>query len=187
MKKFFISSLFILISCFLYAQEWENENHAIPAEKKEEKIQKEEVVFERLQLSSPLSFVGPFDIERYKIDINLIDIDFSKKPEYKLDILAVGRAEEMRRKAGLKDIKAPTRQLQQIRSQVQVYGIRSDWSRSNDDLQFDGRRTRDGGIRNEALRDIRQPFINPYYGRFGRPYYHDYYYGTPSNYYFYRR
>lgn len=186
MKKFILFLSFVFISCFLYAQELENNNFAIPAEKKEN-VEEEEMLFERIQLNSSLSAVGPFNIERYKIDINLIDLDFSKEEDHKLDILAIGRAEEMRRRAGFKDIKAPTRQMQQIRSQVQVFRIQSDWARSNDDLQYDGRKTRDGGIRNEALKDIRQPFINPYYGRFGRPYYYDHYYGTPSNYYFYRR
>lgn len=187
MKKIFISILFLFLGIIFYGQELETGENAIPAEKS--KIEEEIPLFQTMNLVSPASRMGPFQVDRYKIHFNLIDISFSRDKETSIDILAIARAEEFERKSRIRDFKAPIRQLKQIRSQVQVFGFQSAWGRSNDNRQFDSRLTPDGGIRNEALRDIRQPFINPYpfYGGYGRPYYNDYYYSRPSSLHYYRR
>lgn len=185
MKKVFTSLLFLGFGLIIYGQELETEGHAIPSEKS--KFEAEIPLFEAMEVASPAARMGPFQVDRYKIHINLIDISFPSSQEIPIDILAMAKAQEYKKKSQMRDFKAPIRQLEQIRSEVQVFEFQIDLGRSTNNLNYDNKRTPDGGIRNEALRDIRQPFITPYpyYDRTGR--YNNSYYGRPSGLHYYRR
>jgi|GEM_PF-1152673 len=187
MKKFWIIFFVLGFSGFLFSQEIEDQRHSIPAENKA--VEEETPLFEVMDgMYAPQ--MGPFQIDRYKLHFNLLDISFpSEEKNVALDIMAIARAEEFKRKSRIRDFKPPVRQLEQIRSQVQVFVHPTIWQRSSE-RQFESRLTPDGGIRNEAYRDMRQPFINPYpvyYDRYYRPSTFDYYYGRPTNLYYYRR
>jgi len=182
MKEIFTSILLLCFGLVFYGQELETETHAIPAEKSE--VDAEAPLFQTMNVLSPAFRMGPFQVDRYKIPINLIDISFPSNQETPIDILAMAKAKENKKKSQMRDFKAPIRQLEQIRSEVQVFEFQVDLGRSTNNLHYNNKNTPDGGIRNEALRDIRQPFINPYpyYDRTGR--YNNYYYGHPL---YYRR
>lgn len=191
MKKYIFSIFFILFGLVVFAQEIEDHKDAIPRESKE--INREASPFiESISLLHASEKLSPFNINRYKIEINLLDIGFpSDQKDAPLDMLAVARAEAIHKKSASQEFKASSRQLQQIRNQVQVFTMRqSDYGRAHNDLQFDSKMTPDGGIRNNAWQDIRQPFVNPYYGIYGQPNPYDYRFGGghPGNsLYFYRR
>ncbi len=58
----------------------------------------------------------------------------------------------------------PQRQLEQINSTVQVYYNQTNFNqRTNVDLNYYGKRTLDGGIKNEVYEDVRQPLLNTGY------------------------
>lgn len=187
MKQVFTSIFFLCFGLVFYGQELETEGHAIPAEKS--KIEAEVPLFHSMDLLSSTARMGPFQVDRYKIHINLIDISFPSNQEIPIDILAMARAEEHRKKSQTRDFKAPIRQLEQIRSEVQVFEFQIDLGRSTNNLQYNSKNTPDGGIRNEAFQEIRQPFLNtnPHYNRSGRTgYYNNSYFGRPTSLY-YRR
>lgn len=180
MKKSILLVFFLLQVFFLFSQELEEEGYAIPAEKN--KVEKEDSPFiEQMDMLFHTPYYGPFHVERYKLDFNLTDIAFSSDKDRPYDILSIARAEENQRRSYMRDFKAPIRQLQQIQSQVQIFGYNS----SNLDGTFEYNRK----VRNDALLENRQPFSPhyPYYGRFGRPNYYDLYYGSPMYMNYYRR
>lgn len=180
MKKTIFFLGLLLLSFFSFAQEFdEQEGTAIPSENNS--IEEENPFFERMDVLFSQRHYGPFDVNRYKLEINLIDISYGQNEAAPMmDILSIAQAEERRRRSYIRDIKAPSRQLDQIRAQLQIFGNNSGHTNQN----FEYNRN----IRNDALLENRQPFspFTPYYGRFGRPYYLDGYYGTPT-YMYYRR
>lgn len=193
MKNLLFTITFLFAGSLIFAQELEEMNPGIPAENRQNEIQEESPFLIPLSLSSPGSQLGPLQIDRYKIDINLMDIGFPSEEETDpIDIQAIAKAEQMRKRSYYRDIKAPARQLQQIRSHVQVFSYQgSDYNRVHG-YQFDSRNTPDGGIRNDAWQDMRQPLLNPYSRIYGNPFYYNSYpyrYGgyQGNPYYYYRR
>lgn len=158
----------MLFGCFwpFFAQEFTDEKKSIPAENRE--MNDESFFIERLDWATENPVMGPFDVRRYKVPINLMDIGLPKEKKPNVDILAISKAKEHYRKARIPKVEL-TRQSQQIRSEVKVFADRrfNSWNRSTDDTNWDSKRMRDGGIKNRAMRDIRQPFIYPH-GLHGR-------------------
>lgn len=179
MKKVFIFISCVVLYTGLRAQELRDEDRSIPAV--EQKSTKE-IAAELFPLSIDNTPSGPFSVQRFAVPINLIDIDPSGNEYQELDILAVSRAKEQNRRSQIRSINT-AKQLDQIKAQVRVF-LNQDqqqsqdiYNRANNNLNYN-KRTPDGGIRNEAMRDIRQPFMNPYYN-YGR---RGYYYGYPGYY-----
>ena len=87
-------------------------------------------------------------------------------------MLAIAQSENWKRKSGIIAMQFPSRQLQQINSNVQVfYSNQENFKyRTNFNLDYYGQGTPDGGIRNEVYEDVSQPIINPYYNRGFSPY-----------------
>lgn len=181
MRCNFFIIIFIGFHLNLFSQELDGEIRSIPAEST---LQKEKVLHSTFQDSQLQVFhLGHFQVRTFSLpdDMGVHDKD-NQTP---IDILALGKAKEQYKQSRIRQIDNPSRQLQQIRSKVRVFGIRSSYNRANDDLHFYGKNTPDGGIKNEATEDIRQPFINPYYNSYRRGYRR---YSQPRNgFYLYRR
>lgn len=173
MKKFAFSLLIFICTIPLFGQEIEGSKLTIPAERLEEEISIPEI--DRIELNVPTYGIGPLDPRSYPLPYSLTDIGFPRDENVSIDILAIGQAQERHKRSQRRSVEV-TRQLQQIKSQVQVFQERDrdSWNRANDDLRFNSKMTPDGGIRNEAVRDIRQPFVNPYYDFYRRNYYSPY-------------
>ncbi len=166
----------------LMCQELRKDNRSIPS-KEHQSIK--EIAAELFPLSIDRTPPGPFSVERFVVPINLMDINPSESGNENLDILAISRTQEQKRKAQIRSVNT-SRQLDQIKAQVRVFlnqdqRNRDIYNRANNDLNYD-KRTPDGGIRNEALRDIRQPFMTPYYDYYGRRGYSPYGYRYPRYY-----
>lgn len=164
-------------------QELGRETISIKSEERE--AQEENAIIAIPYFNFGYDVAGPFDARRYMIPINLTDINLSGGNQ-PLDILALGAAEARFKESQINQSNLPLRQLEQIRAHVKIFSNeqRISWDRSSNDLQYYGRNTPDGGIRNEAMEDIRQPMVNPFYGVYGRGYYHNPY---SRGLYYYRR
>lgn len=153
---------------------------AIPAESNETP---ENAIDSYYMPQAPKSIsLGSFHIHFIELPQN---ISIDSKSNEPLDMLAIGEAEEMRKKSYTRKFEFPTRQLKGIRAQVQVSNsAQNPWGPTNNRLNFQDN-THDGPVQNESLRDIRQPFIDPYYS----PYYYNNSLYRPSQrgFYFYRR
>lgn len=171
-KKFVFSILFLCCSVFLFGQELSEKHKGIPMEKNEEAT--ESFFLAPISFFGTSSATGPFQIDRYRMDLNIMDIGLPRDtPEKPIDILAIARARESERRTQSRIFEATSRQLAQIQKQSRVFvNNRDSYIRSNNQLEFNSRLTPDGGIRNEAIQDIRQPFIDPFYGTYGYPYYY---------------
>lgn len=116
-----------------------------------------------------LPHFGQFQMRRFLIST---DSRYARENQSgNIDILALGQAEERFKKAHIRQGDFSSRQLQQIKSRVEIfYGQRSFLDRTDNNLNPYGKMTPDGGIRNAVYEDIRQPEINPYYGFYNRSY-----------------
>lgn len=180
MKKFVLLFISLLTGFLLFGQELEGERKVIRAESPE--MEAEIPLFERVELKVPSYGIGAFDPRRYPLPYSLEDIGFPRDEKVALDIMAISQAQHRDRQSMIRSVEV-SRQLQQIKAQVQVFNERDrdSWNRANDNLRFNSKITPDGGIRNRALHDLRRPFTNPYYGLYN-PGYYNYY----RPYYYYR-
>lgn len=196
MKKALFLLFFICLGFVTFGQEFEGDQpKEIRAENRQ--IEEEIPIFQSLDFGLQSGRMGPFDVARYAVPINLIDIGYptTETEDTNFDILAISRAKERRRESQMRSVDV-TRQAEQIRAQVRVFSNQNknpsaSWDRNID--PFNNQRLRDGSIRNEALRQSRQPFMNPYDQYYNRGYYGPGYYNGLSPHYggrgfhFYRR
>ncbi|MDR6301409.1 hypothetical protein [Mesonia maritima] len=176
MKK--IVLLFLLISStWVSAQEFPNYN------------------FESLQRSIDRSFfmrsnpsLSPITFAPETGNFILPIVNIYATPETReLDMQAIAQARELQKKQGIVQMDFPQRQLNQIQSNTHVYFDQTNFNnRTNNDLNFYGRQTPDGGIKNEVYEDNRQPFINPFYRSYNSPYYYRRRSNSGSGFYFTR-
>lgn len=157
----------------MFGQELSEKQKGIPLE--QDKQIEESFFLVPISFFGTSSANGPFQIDRYKMDLNIMDIGFPADATAKpINILAIARAQELEKRTQSRIFEATSRQLAQIQRQSRVYiNNRDSYIRSNSQLEFNSKLTPDGGIRNEAIRDIRQPFIDPFYGSYGYPYYNN--------------
>ena len=191
MKNILLFILLWSLSFGLSGQEMREGDRHIPALGHTESTK--EIAAELFPLTIDNTPSGPFSYERYAVPINLMDINLYSNEQNELDILALSRAKENYKKSQIRSVNTE-RQLQQIRAQVQVFANQDQkfntnqdiYNRANNNLNYD-KRTPDGGIRNEALRDIRQPFMRPHYYDYYRPGYYYSPYRPTSSFHLYRR
>ncbi len=88
----------------------------------------------------------------------------------KIDMLALAEEKHYTKNKANYSMQLPTRQLQQIKQRVEVYyDSRSNFKRQTEfSVDTDPRKTRDGGIKNEAYEDMSRPFIRNPYGYYYR-------------------
>lgn len=94
--------------------------------------------------------------------------------EQSINMQAIGQMAAHEKRSNIVQMQFSSQQLDHLKSDVSLhYGSQANFKhRTNDDLNYLGNgRTSDGGIRNEVYKDDSQPFINPYYGIYNRPYY----------------
>lgn len=120
------------------------------------------------------------------------DISFytGKGQAKEVNILAIAKAQERYKQSQIRDFKMPKRQLQQIRSSVQIMIERqsSAWDSTNDNLNFYGNnRSFDSGVKNSAYQETQRSTYTPYFGPYGWGGYSPYRYRPRGGVYFHRR
>lgn len=127
--------------------------------------------------------LGQFQLSYLHLPTNLsFNREQNRAP---INILAMGLAAERHKQANMRQMNFPERQLQQIKSRVQIFNGRESFlNRTDNNLNFYGGNTPDGGIRNEVYEDVRQPLINPYFGLYDR---RNFGYRSRSSFQLYRR
>ncbi|MBW2961401.1 hypothetical protein [Mesonia aestuariivivens] len=97
---------------------------------------------------------------------------FDESKNKEINMMAIAQSDHWKQKSGIINMQFPTKQLEQINGQVQVYyNNRENFKyRTNFNLDYYGQGTPDGGIRNEVYKDVSQPLINPYYNSGYRTY-----------------
>jgi len=108
----------------------------------------------------------------------------------KVNILAIAKARERYKQAQIRDFKMPKRQLQQIRSSVQIMinRQRSTWDRNADSFEVYGNNGAfNNGVQNAAYRETQRSVYTPYFSPFGWGGYSPYRYRPRAGVYFYRR
>lgn len=183
MKKLLIYLFFCLLPFGLLSQEIREGNRSIPSAQRPQESTKE-IAAELFPLTIEREVSGPFALNRYTVPLYLMDIHPEQGRNQKIDILAISKAKEEHRKARIRSVNT-ARQIAQIISQSRVFLEQDQENGGLHSLDY-GRRAPDGGIRNEALKEIPQPFIRPY-DNYYQPGYYNPYYNRPSNLYFYRR
>ncbi len=170
MKKFVLCCFGLFFSLWMYGQESDiqHSHKFIPRENEEANLSMAKSYF---TLSSTFSSqeLSPFDARRYSLPIDLTSISLHNidgQPD-NINILALAKARERFRQSKIGDNDFLARQQKQIKSLMQINQTNTPWGRTSNDINFYGKRTPDGGIRNEAYEDVSQPFINPYYSPYG--------------------
>mgnify|MGYP000359629439 CR=1 FL=1 len=148
----------LLIGCSAYAQELEDPNLF---ETNNQILRADLYSGQAVSLSQ---FDGYMKPERTQFSIPQGNV-FGEDDEGKINMMALAQTKEWQRKSGIVDMQFPSRQLQQINGQVQVFynGQANFKYRTDFNLDYYGQGTPDGGIRNEVYQDVTQPMINPYY------------------------
>ena len=155
----------LLIGCSAYAQELEDPNLFAT---NNQIIRADLYSGHAVSLSQFDGYIKP---ERTQFTLpqgNVYEDEYNRE----INMMEIAASERWKRQSGIVDMDFPTRQLQQINSNVQVfYNNRENFKyRTNFNMNYDGQRTPDGGIRNEVYQDVSQPLINPYYMRGFSPY-----------------
>ncbi len=163
MKKILLL-LFISIATFVNAQEL-NHAHKFPQTNYNLELP--------LRLKDHSIALGTFlgAIESRERNFILPPIEIHKFSTFKrIDMLALAEEKHYKKNKANFSMQLPTRQLQQIKQRVEVYyDSRGNFKRQTEfSVDTDPRKTRDGGIKNEAYEDMSRPFIRNPYGRFYR-------------------
>lgn len=183
MKKLLIYLFFCFLPFGLLSQELREGNRSIPSENRQQESTKE-IAAKLFPLTIERGVSGPFALNRFAVPLYLVNIRPEQDQNKKLDILAISKAKEEHRKARIRSVNT-ARQVAQIISQSRVFLEQDQENGRPYDIDF-GKRAPDGGTRNEALKEVPQPFIRPYHNYY-QPWYYNSYYNRPAYPYFYRR